>query len=275
MAATGEKLQRLADSIRHDILEMTYHAGVIGGHIGGALSCADILAVLYGAVLNVSCGDPLCPERDRFLLSKGHAALAHYAALMETGFISREELRQFEASGGKFLTHEVRDVKHGIEISGGSLGYGLSIGVGCALNAKIRGQAYKTYVLLGDGECNEGSVWEACMSAARFRLDNLTAVVDVNKQSLDGFTSAVMPVADFKGVFTGFGWHVVEADGHDVEQLQRALTARAFEKPVAVIADTLKGKGIRSIEGKEGWHHASLSDEQYQGFINQLETYHD
>lgn len=265
------ELERLAYLIRTDVLEMTYHAGVNGGHLGGGLSCADILAVLYGEVLNIHADAPQAADRDRFLLSKGHVALAHYAALAESGFIDKRELQQFEESGGEYPTHEIANYKKGIEISSGSLGYGLSIGVGCALNAKNRELPYKVYVLLGDGECDEGSVWEACMAAARFGLDNLTAIVDVNGQSLDGYTNRIMPISDFEKAFEGFGWNVKNVDGHSVEQLTGALSAENGNgKPTVVLAHTIKGKGIPSIEDKEGWHHARLTQEQFEQFQKEL-----
>lgn len=272
MKKTEQELRALGDAIRLDVLEMTYHAGANGGHIGGALSCADILAVLYGEIMNVSASDPMNPLRDRFLLSKGHVALAHYAVLAETGFISRDELWKFEQPDGKLPTHEVMDVQRGIEISNGSLGYGLSIGVGCALSAKKRRLSYRTYVLLGDGECNEGTVWEACMAAAKFGLDNLKIIVDVNRQSLDGFTESTMPIQDFKNVFTGFGCHVAEVDGHDHVQIAAELTAIFPNKPTVLLAHTIKGKGIPSIEDKAGWHHARLTEEQYLSFKQELEA---
>lgn len=272
MKKTEQELRALGAAIRRDVLEMTYHAGVNGGHIGGALSCADILAVLYGEVMDISASDPANPLRDRFLLSKGHVALAHYAVLAETGFISRDELREFEQPDGKLPTHEVMDVQRGIEISSGSLGYGLSIGVGCALSAKKRRLPYRTYVLLGDGECNEGTVWEACMAAVKFGLDNLKIIVDINRQSLDGFIESTMPVQDFNGVFTGFGCHVVEVDGHDPAQIATALAITNPGKPTVLLAHTIKGKGIPSIENKTGWHHARLTEEQYQSFKQELEA---
>lgn len=261
----------LAAAVRRDVLDMTAHAGVNGGHIGGALSCADILAVLYGEVLDVSPAEPEKPTRDRFLLSKGHVTLALYAVLAECGFLTREEMMSFEDSGGAFPTHAVMAPQKGIEISSGSLGWGLSIGVGCALAAKIRGQGHRVYVLLGDGECNEGTVWEAAMSAARFALDDLTVIVDVNGQQLDGYTADVMPLHDVAAVFRGFGFHVTEVDGNDPAALLRALQTRVDKKPAAVIARTKKGKGIKTIEGKTGWHHAVVTQEQYDAFVKELE----
>lgn len=266
------EIRQLAKRIRKDVLEMIWKAGVNGGHIGGAFSCAEILACLYGRVMNLT---PECvrkKDRDRFLLSKGHVALAHYAVLKELGFISEKEMLSFEVSGSPFPTHAVMCPEKGIEISSGSLGYGLSIGVGCALAAKKAGRKYHTYVLAGDGECNEGSIWEAAMAAARLRLDNLTFIIDRNGLQLDGYTERIMPVQDFFAVLSGFGFHTAVVDGHDTSQLCNALCQKKDGMPTAVIANTIKGKGIPSIEGKEGWHHVHLTQEQYDGFLQELEA---
>ena len=267
-----QRLQELALSIRRDALEMTYRAGANGGHLGGALSCADILAVLYGKMMHISPEQAGAAGRDRFFLSKGHVALAHYAALAEVGFMPKDELLTFEQSGSDLPTHEVFNPGKGIESSSGSLGYGLSIGIGSALYAKRHGLDYHVYVLLGDGECNEGSVWEAVMAAARLKLDNLTAIVDINGQSLDGFTADIMPVHDFARVWSGFGWQTETADGHDLEQLAEKLTACANDKPLVVLAETVKGQGLPSVAGRTGWHHARLNEEQYQALKQELEA---
>ena len=267
-----KRVKELALKIRKDILLMTYQAGINGGHLGGALSSADILAVLYSSVMNISPQKTNSLLRDRFILSKGHVALAHYAVLAECGFISREEMLTFETPGSEFSTHEEMNVSKGIEVSGGSLGYGLSIGVGSALAAKRSGLDFRTYVLIGDGECNEGTVWEAAMAAAKYRLDSLTAVVDVNGQQLDGYTDDVMPVSDIAQVFRGFGFHVVETDGNSVGALMEAFNNRCTGRPSAVIAHTVKGKGVHEIEGKTGWHHAHITQEQYERFLHELEV---
>ena len=269
---SNNELKNFAHRIRLDVLKMTAQAGANGGHIGGAFSSAEILAVLYGKIMNVSPEKYSDEERDRFILSKGHCALAHYAVLKEAGFITEEDISAFEVSGSNFPTHEVMRLQSGIETSSGSLGYGLSVGIGCALAAKLRSRKYHTYVLLGDGECNEGTVWEAAMSAARFGTDNLTAIVDVNGQSLDGLTSDVMPVMNMAGVWAGFGWHVTETDGNDVAQLIEAFADKAEGKPHVLIARTLKAKGIPSIEGKTGWHHARLTEIQYKNLLDELEN---
>jgi len=266
------KIKELAWNIRNDVLTMTFRAGVEGGHIGGAYSAADILAVLYGSELNVDSKNPANPDRDRFILSKGHVSLAHYAALKECGFLTQEDLDSFESNGSTFSTHELESPEHGIEVTSGSLGYGLSIGVGVALSAKRKNQTYRTFVLLGDGECNEGSVWEAAMAAARYKLDNLIAIIDKNGQQLDGFTNDVMPVHDLEKVFQGFGWNTIVINGHDIEEIQQAIAKKTEGMPVVIIAETIKSKGLPSIEGKTGWHHARITEEQYTAFKKELEV---
>ena len=260
----------LALKIRQNVLDMTFNSGPNGGHLGGSLSCADILAVLYGSILKVDSHNPANPCRDRFILSKGHCSIAHYAVLAECGFLTREEMMSFEVSGGNYSTHELINIDKGIEVTSGSLGYGLSIGVGIALHAKRTEKQYKTYVLMGDGECNEGTVWEAAMAAARFKLNDLVVIVDVNGQSLDGFTTSIMPVFDMEKVWEGFGWHVIVVDGNDIKQLLECFSLLSQEKPNVIIANTKKGKGIASIEGKVGWHHARLTEEQYKAFSSEL-----
>ena len=265
------QIEEKARKIRKDILEMTYHAGANGGHLGGALSSADILAALYGSVMMISPQMLHNREHDRFILSKGHISLAHYAVLYEFGFLNEEEILSFEKDGSLFSTHEVIKPESGIEFSGGSLGYGVSVAVGIALAAKIRNSSFYVYTLLGDGECNEGIVWEAVMAAVRFKLDNLTIIVDVNKQQLDGFTENIMPISDIGAVFQSFGCAVKETDGHNVEELVRTLGSRTSGVPYVLLANTIKGKGIASIEGKTGWYHARLTRDQFDQFTRELD----
>ena len=268
-------LMGLAYKIRKDVLSMTYESGANGGHLGGALSSADILAVLYGSVLNVDINDMTFAGRDRFLLSKGHIALAHYAVLAECGIISRQDLKDFEVPGGDYPTHENMMLEKGIEISGGSLGYGLSMGVGCALTAKLNQQFHKIYVLLGDGECNEGIVWEAFMSAVQYKLDNLLCIIDINGQQLDGYSEDIMQIRSFETVLKGFGCNCISVDGHNIRELQSAMKSGAIDKPTVVLARTVKGKGIRSIEKQANNHHVRLTEEQYIQYMAELEEAYD
>ncbi len=271
MEKSIEKIQDLALKIRNHVLDMTLHAGVEGGHIGGAFSCAEILATLYGSEMKLDPKDSLNPDRDRFILSKGHVSLVHYAVLKECGFLSQDDLDSFEKNGSQFSTHEIASCQKGIEITSGSLGYGLSIGVGIALAAKNRNLNYRTFVLLGDGECNEGCVWEAAMAAAKYKLNHLIAIIDKNGQQLDGFTDDVMPICQLEQVFRGFGWDVTVLDGHSITAIQKAVRAAGAGKPSVIIAETVKGRGISSIEGQVGWHHARITEEQYSEFKQALE----
>jgi transketolase len=221
-------------------------------------------------VLKVSDSYTNDSNRNRFILSKGHTALAHYAVLAETGIISREEMMTFEESGSEFPTHETINVEKGIEFSSGSLGYGASLGVGTALMAKRTGKTYHTYVLLGDGECNEGTVWEAVMSASRFKLDNLTLIIDVNNQQMDGFTEEIVPIHDFARVLEGFGCSVVEVDGNDVSQLLEAFSNVTEGRPSIIVAHTVKGKGLPSAEGKKGFHHVRFTEDTYHQYRREM-----
>lgn len=270
-----KELEQLAISIKKDILEMTYNAGINGGHVGGGFSCAEILSVLYGYAMNISPQSVLAEDRDRFILSKGHVSIAHYAVLCEKGFISRDEMLSFERAGGLFPTHEVLNKEKGIESSTGSLGYGLSIGVGMALAAKRKNQKHKVFVLMGDGECNEGAVWEGALSAVKLALDNLTVIIDMNKQQMDGFTKDILPFENLPQVFREYGFTVEETDGHSIEKLVEAFDLENGNKPKVIIAHTVKGNGISEMENKAGWHHVSLTEEQYTKYTLELESLYD
>lgn len=255
-------IRELAYNIRKDVLDMTMHAGANGGHIGGAFSAADILAVLYGKVMT---------EKDKFILSKGHVALAHYAVLAECGYFEKEKLVSFEDSGSTLTTHEIKDSENGIDISGGSLGYGISIASGIALVRKQKEDNSQIYILVGDGECNEGSIWEGVMTASKLGLDNITVIVDVNSQQLDGYTKDIMPINDVGKVFESFGWNTRYINGHNYDEIEGALEKSSNGHPTVVIAQTIKGKGLPSIEGKPGIHHMRITEEEYNGFVQELE----
>jgi transketolase len=259
--ATSE-LEALAARIRRRVLEF---AAVKQVHIGAALSVADILAVLYGRQLHVDPKNPHAPDRDRLILSKGHAALALYGALAERGFLSQALLDGFGEDGNDLAGHPVEAVP-GVEAATGALGHGLPVGAGCALAAKLDGHAWKTVVVLGDGELDEGSVWEAAMFAAHRRLDNLIAVVDRNGYQQEGPTAAILDLEPLAAKWAAFGWHVLEADGHDVHQLAAALDS-AFAgcgRPVVVLARTVKGKGVPFMENDASWHMGQLQGAQLE-----------
>ncbi len=250
----------LAGRIRQLIIDESMRAHV--GHIGSALSVADILAVLYGEVLRIDAADDV--ERDRFVLSKGHAALALYAALAETGRLDPGELESYCADGSRLGSHP-EHVLEGIDFSTGSLGQGLSIGVGAALAARMQGSNRRVFVLLSDAECNEGSVWEAAMFAAHHRLGNVVAIVDVNGQQAFGYTRDVLDLGALTDRWAAFGWDVHDVDGHDASALAEAVgvPAGGRQAPRLIAARTVFGRGVSFMEGSIDWHYWPLTDEQY------------
>jgi transketolase len=250
-------------------LEMARNAGRSGSHIGGSFSCMEIFSVLYGGILKYDVKNPAWSERDRFIPSKTHCILANFPALVEAGFVPREKIFSFHEDDGLFAGHPW-NIDIGLEYSGGSLGMGLSVGIGMALNAKRKKQGYKTYVLLGDGECNEGSVWEAFMSASKFKLDNLVAIIDYNNMQFDGVNDEIMPVASMSEKLRAFGWKAVDVDGHSIEALYEAFGESEENKPLVVVAHTVKAHGIPSLENKAASHHSPLSDEDYNAVMSDI-----
>jgi len=265
MSGLSEKSLRLtemAKRMRLDALDMALAAGSGGSHIGGSLSCIEILAVLYGAVLRYDVNNPLDENRDRFIPSKNHCVLAHIPALAEAGFIPHEEILEFQKDGGR-LTGYPRRPEIGLEYSGGSLGMALSVGIGMALAAREQGRPSQSYILLGDGELDEGSVWEGFLSAVHYGLDNLTTIIDRNHLSYDGDTESVMGLGSIKAKLESFGWHVSLCDGHSTRALLEAFQDKKPDCPHAIIAETVKGKGVSFIENRPEWHHHRLSQEEY------------
>lgn len=257
------KLTAMAKRIRLDGLEMAHIAQDKGAHLGGGFSCVEIMAVLYGYVLRLDPQDPEWADRDRFLASKNHCVLAHFPALAEAGFIKKEELPDYIKNGSRLIGYP-RNLEIGLEYSGGSLGMAISYGAGIALHAREHGSPLKVYVLMGDGELNEGSIWEAFMSAAQYKLDNLVAIIDRNRLSYDGDTEMVMGLRDLKAKMTSFGWNAIECDGHDVADLLRAFEEIKEGMPNTIIANTIKGKGVSFMENRPEWHHRALTQEQYE-----------
>ena len=264
----------LAWLIRRHGLEMTHLSR--GSHIGAIFSLAEIMAVLYTGVLHVNPADPAMPDRDRLILSKGHAGAAVYAALAERGFFPVEELKTHYANGSRLSGHVSHKGVPGVEFSTGSLGHGLAVGAGMALGAKMDKAPWRTYVILGDGECDEGSVWEAALQAHQYGLDNLIAVVDHNRmQSLD-FCEKTIALEPFADKWRDFGWQVQVVDGHDVDALQAAF-ARAKDnlgggKPSVIIAETTKGKGVSFMENDILWHYRTPQGEEYDAALKELEA---
>ncbi len=244
------------------------------GHPGGSLSCADIVTYLYFDKMNVSPETASSPDRDRFVMSKGHACPALYAALALRGFFDEEQLWSLRTSGGLLQGHpDMRRVK-GVDMSTGSLGQGISAACGIAIAGKADGKSYRTYAILGDGEIQEGQVWEAAMFAAHYKLDKLTAFVDYNGLQIDGDVHKVMNVSPIDEKFCAFGWHVQVINGHDFEEIDRAVTAAeaVTDKPSAIICRTVKGKGVSFMENNASWHGKAPNDEQYKIAEAELEA---
>lgn len=262
----------LAWLIRRHGLEMTHLSR--GSHIGAIFSVAEIMAVLYTRVLHVDPKQPLMKDRDRLILSKGHAGASVYAALAERGFFPVEELRTHYADGSRLSGHVSHKGVPGVEFSTGSLGHGLSVAAGMALAAKMDGAPWRTYAVLGDGECDEGAVWEAALQAAQFSLTNLTAVIDHNRmQSLD-FCENTLKLEPFAEKWRAFGWHAIKVDGHDIPALEAAFAeAKAVtDRPSVIIAVTTKGKGVSFMENNILWHYRTPQGEEYDAALRELEA---
>lgn len=258
------QLQEMAHTIRVDIVESLYAAG--SGHPGGSLSAAEMLSVLFFHEMDVDPQNPKWEGRDRFVLSKGHAAPVYYAALAERGFFPKEWLTTLRKIDSPLQGHPDRKKVPGVDMSTGSLGQGISAAAGMACFAKKENKDFRVYCIIGDGEAQEGEVWEAMMSAAHYKLSNLTVFLDNNNLQIDGAVDQVMSIYPFKEKCEAFGWHVVEADGNDVEQLLSALdAARAeTEKPTMILCRTVKGKGVSFMENQAGWHGAAISKDNYE-----------
>jgi transketolase len=261
-----------AKHIRRHALKMVHRADA--SHIGTVLSMADLLAVLYGVVLRVDPARPEWPDRDRFVLSKGHGAAGLYAALAERGFFPLEWLETYCRDGGRLAGHSTRHGVPGIDFSTGSLGHGLALGCGLALGGLRDARPYRAFVLLSDGECDEGSTWEAALFAPHHRLDNLVAIVDYNKIQSFGSVKEVLDLEPFADKWRAFGWSVREVDGHNHDAVRVALSAVPFEKgrPSCVLAHTVKGKGVSFMEGQLAWHYRSPSADQLAAAIAELEA---
>lgn len=262
--------QTTARKMRRNILIMTHRAK--GGHPGGCLSATDILAVLYKCFLRVDPKNPQRLDRDYFFLSKGHAVPAQYAVLIEMGLLSQDEIKDFREIEGRLPAYPSCEDTPGIDMASGSLGQGLSIANGTALAARLNGTDQRAYVMLGDGELHEGQVWEAMMTAAHYKLNNVCAIVDYNKLQLDGSLDEVKTLGNLRDKWDSFGWHTIEIDGHDYEQIYHAFEeAKEYhEGPTVIIAHTIKGKGVSFMENEVGWHAAAPSDEELEIALKEL-----
>ena len=265
------ELAAMAKKLRRHIITMTATAG--SGHPGGSLSAADIVTALYFKIMRYDPRNPRWEDRDRFILSKGHAAPVLYAALAESGYFPVEELNTLRKPGSRLQGHADRNLTPGVEMSSGSLGQGLSFATGTALATRLDRRDCRVYVLLSDGECEEGQTWEAALSAVQFKLDNLTAVVDRNRQQLDGWTRDIMDLEPLAEKWRAFGWHTIETDGHNFKQIlaafEKAKTVKG--KPTVIIAHTIKGKGVSFMENNLDFHGKAPTAEEAERALKELE----
>lgn len=269
-----KELHKKAREIRKGIVEITFTAG--GGHIGGSLSQTDVLVALYYKYLNIDPKRPDWEDRDRMILSKGHGGLGWAAILGDKGYFDREQLKDFNKTGSPFGMHLDRLKVPGCDASTGSLGHGLAIGIGLAIGAKKMGKSWRTYVMMGDGELCEGSVWEASILAAHHRLDNLTALVDRNKFMIDGPTEDITTLEPIDDKFKIFGWDTIRIDGHDFAQIGNAIEkAQATKgKPTVIICDTIKGKGVDFMENEFMWHYGGLDSDLRDKALESIDRYY-
>ena len=266
-------LQIHATNVRKMALEAVYSAGA--GHPGGSLSAADILTYLYMVEMNVNPKDAKNPDRDRFVLSKGHCSPALYGVLAEAGFIPKEDIKTFRHADSYLQGHPDMKGVSGVDMSTGSLGQGISAACGMAMNAKLSKQDYRVYAMLGDGEIEEGQVWEAAMFAAHYKLDNLIAFLDFNGLQIDGDIKEVMNPTPIDKKFEAFNWNVIVIDAHDFNQIEAAVAeAKTVKgKPTLILANSVKGKGVTYMENQAGWHGAAPNTEQYEQAVSELDAY--
>ena len=267
-----DRINGFAYNSRKNILEMAFSAGANSSHLGGALSIVDIVSTIFVSQMKINESNPNDIDRDRFILSKGHACLAYYAALCEIGFIKKEELKTFEQNDSNLLGHPVLNKNLGIDFSTGSLGMGLSIGIGISIACKRKNKNNKIFVILGDGECNEGSVWEAAMAAPNFNLDNLHVIVDNNGFQQTGTNKEIMNSEKLNDKWKSFGWETTELDGHNTSELFDYFEeSKKITKPKVLIAKTIKGKGFSFSENNNDWHHSILSKSLYEKALNEID----
>lgn len=264
-----QDIEAMAKRMRLAALDMAFAAGKGGAHLGGGLSAIEIFAALYGGVLRFDAKNPFWEGRDRFFVSKNHCVLAQFPALCEAGYIEKQDLQELTKDGGRINGYP-RNVELGLEYSGGSLGMAVSVAIGVALALREKGSEAHVYVLMGDGELNEGSVWEAFMSAAQYKLDNLTVIIDRNHLCYDGDTEDVMALEDLGAKFRAFNWEAEPCNGHNIRELLGALTKGQSGTPYAIIAETIKGKGVSFMENRAEWHHGVLNQRQYEQAVAEL-----
>lgn len=264
------KLVNLCKKFRIELIKCLHAIG--SGHPGGSLSATEIITTLYFHELNVKPKNPNDPDRDRFILSKGHAAPMLYLNLAEKGYFDKSELSNLRQMNHMLQGHPCAKTTPGVDLSTGSLGLGISAAVGIAIAGKLDKKGYNVYVLIGDGESQEGIVWEAAMAASKYKLDNLIVILDHNNVQLDGTINEIMPLGDINAKWESFGWKVIEANGHNIRDISRALEEAKREKgkPIIIIAETVKGKGISFMEGKNIWHGKLIDDEHFDIAMKEL-----
>lgn len=265
-----KELEQMARQLRVDVIEMIHHRGQ--GHPGGSLSPAEIMAALFFHQLRLDPARPEWETRDRFILSKGHACSILYAALSRRGFFPIEELKTWGCIASRLQGHPDRLKTPGVEMTSGCLGHGISIGAGLCLAGQVKGLDYHTYVLIGDGECQSGVLWEGAMLAGKYKLSKLTAIMDNNGVQLDGRTEEIMPLEPIKQKWESFNWAVIESDGHNMAAVLAALDRAGGidDRPTVIVANTIKGKGVSFMEGKAAWHGRALNDEEFRQAIAEL-----
>lgn len=264
------ELKNKCTQLRRDVLIMITEAQ--SGHPGGSLSIMELLVALYYVKMNIYPKNPYKSDRDRFVLSKGHAAPALYAVLADKGYFPKEEMKSFRQLGSRLQGHPDKKKLVGVDASTGSLGQGVSIATGMALGAKVQGKSVKVYTILGDGELQEGQVWEAAMAAAHYKLDNLTVIIDNNGLQIDGNNDKVLSLGNIADKYRAFGFYVIElADGNDIESVIDALNIDVKEQPKCIVAHTVKGKGVSFLENQVGWHGKALSQEQLAQALSELQ----
>jgi len=266
------KIKETAKLMRQKILNVSHYCN-LSTHLGGGLSMVEIMATLYSEILKFDTKNPRWEGRDRFILSKGHGVLGYFSALVAVGIISDEIFNTFQSNESDLIAHPVMNMDLGIESSNGSLGQGLSMSVGIAYSAKKKQKDFHTFVLMGDGECNEGSVWEAVMSAVQLKLDNLTVVIDYNKLQSDGKSSEIIDLGKLGQKFLSFGCNVIEVDGHNIQEILDAFKNNNINgTPKVIVANTIKGKGISFMENNNEWHHNRLTKTSYDLAILEIEN---
>ncbi len=263
--------KELAWNIRRDVIEMTHNSHA--SHVGSALSCADIIAVLYADVVNFDVNNPMWDNRDRVVLSKGHAGSALYACLAEVGFYKKDLLKTYYTNGSWFSGHISHKNVPGVEFSTGSLGHGVCVATGIAMAGKLNGGKFNVYAIVGDGECDEGSVWETALFANQYNLSNFTIIIDRNKMQSFGSTEDTIATGDIGEKFTAFGWNVIDVDGHNHKELYEALIKKFDNgKPKCIVAHTTKGKGVSFMENNVVWHYRDPQGEFYENAVKELEA---